>query len=307
MALRDSYETKTQKRAVDFLKLYDTYFTSANVKVYLQSRITGKMVQVDLATGIGYSYNVSSTPLHVLGTRTPIFISRGNGAGQGSLTTIFKDALYLKSMIKYIFDESMELPSSIEVNEEEEKGITDFINNVPKKDSSEMTEEELMQLPHFKETVIAGVLIPPGYITVYEYERLQMFIRNSTTISNEEKRKGLLELERRKEAQQGGDTFTAISDDAFKVLARKTNASIGIESSQSKYIQPQDVLDIGGIHMLFDIRIVLNNSTPYYNSTDTTIVLRDCKIVSDQLDTSSLQDGIIQQHFNFIFKTVSAA
>lgn len=306
MALRESYESKAQKRAVDFLKLYDTYFTSANVKVYLQSRITGKMVQVDLATGIGYSYNVSSTPLHVLGTRTPIFISRGNGVGQGSLTTIFKDALYLKSMIKYIFDESMELPSSIEVNEEEEEGVTNFINTVSK-DSSEMSEEELMRLPHFKETVIAGVLIPPGYITEYEYERLQMFIRNSTATSNEEKRKGLLELEKRREAQQGGDTFTAISDEAFKILARKTNASIGTESSQGKYIQPQDVLDIGGIHMLFDIRIVLNNSTPYYNSTDTTIVLRDCKIVSDQLDTSSLQDGIIQQHFNFIFKTVSAA
>lgn len=306
MALRESYESKAQKRAVDFLKLYDTYFTSANVKVYLQSRITGKMVQVDLATGIGYSYNVSSTPLHVLGTRTPIFISRGNGVGQGSLTTIFKDALYLKSMIKYIFDESVELPSSIEVNEEEDEEITNFIGT-SSKSPSEMSETELMQLPHFKETVIAGVLIPPGYLTEYEYERLQMYIRNSTVISNEEKRQGLLELEKRKEAQQGGDTYTAISDEAFRILARKTNASIGTESSQSKYIQPQDVLDIGGIHMLFDIRIVLNNSTPYYNSTDTTIVLRDCKIVSDQLDTSSLQDGIIQQSFNFIFKTVSAA
>lgn len=307
MALRESYESKAQKRAVDFLKLYDTYFTSANVKVYLQSRLTGKMVQIDLATGIGYSYNVSSTPLHVLGTRTPVFISRGNGVGQGSLTTIFKDALYLKTMIKYIFDESMELPSSIDVTEEDEdEEVVNYINSVSKS-VSEMSQEELMKLPHFKETVIGGILIPPGHITEYEYERLQMYIRNSTAISNEEKRQALLELEKRREAQQGGDTYTAISDDAFRILSRKTSANLIAEENKSKYIQPQDVLDIGGIHMLFDIRIVLNNSTPYYNSTDTTIILRDCKIVSDQLDTSSLQDGIIQQHFNFIFKTVSAA
>lgn len=301
MALRETSDSKIQKRVVDFLKVYDTYFTSANVKIYLQSRATGKMVQVDLATGIGYSYNVSSVPLHVLGTRTPVFISRGNGAGQGALTLVFKDALYLKSMIKYIFDETMELPSNLDLSEDIEEG---YINET-KKDLSSRPYQELTGLEHFKETVIAGVLIAPGYMDEYTYERYHMYIRQSTVLSNEEKRKGLLELEERKELQQSGRGFGMVSDDAFRILSRKT--SVNFQADSGKYIKSQDVLDIGGIHMLFDIRIVFNNTTPYYNNTDTTIVLRDCKIVSDQLDTSSLQDGIIQQSFNFIFKTVSAA
>lgn len=281
MSLYDSYDTKAQRRAVDFLKLYDTYFTSANVKVYLQSRVTGKMVQVDAATGVGYNYTVSSVPIHVLGTRTPVFLSRGNGVGEGSLVIAFKDALYLKAMIKYIFDESMDLPSSI--------GVTETEPNV-----------QLPESEHFKETVIAGVLIAPGKMDDYMYERYQMWIRQSN-LSLEEKRQGLIELEKRRDLQRG---FKNISDEAFKIISRTTSAHL---EQKGGYIEPNDVLDIGGIHMLFDIRIVLNNTTPYYNNTDTTIVLRDCKIVSDRLDTSSLQDGIIQQAYNFIFKTVSAA
>lgn len=281
MSLYDSYDTKAQRRAVDFLKLYDTYFTSANVKVYLQSRVTGKMVQVDAATGVGYNYTVSSVPIHVLGTRTPVFLSRGNGVGEGSLVIAFKDALYLKAMIKYIFDETMDLPSSI--------GVTETEPNV-----------QLPEAEHFKETVIAGVLIAPGKMDDYMYERYQMWIRQSN-LSLEEKRQGLIELEKRRDLQRG---FKNISDEAFKIISRTTSAHL---EQKGGYIEPNDVLDIGGIHMLFDIRIVLNNTTPYYNNTDTTIVLRDCKIVSDRLDTSSLQDGIIQQAYNFIFKTVSAA
>lgn len=281
MSLYDSYDTKAQRRAVDFLKLYDTYFTSANVKVYLQSRVTGKMVQVDAATGVGYNYTVSSVPIHVLGTRTPVFLSRGNGVGEGSLVIAFKDALYLKAMIKYIFDETMDLPSSI--------GVTETEPNV-----------QLPESEHFKETVIAGVLIAPGKMDDYMYERYQMWIRQSN-LSLEEKRQGLIELEKRRDLQRG---FKNISDEAFKIISRTTSAHL---EQKGGYIEPNDVLDIGGIHMLFDIRIVLNNTTPYYNNTDTTIVLRDCKIVSDRLDTSSLQDGIIQQAYNFIFKTVSAA
>lgn len=287
--MRDSVETKAQKRAADFLKLYDTYFTSANVKVYFQSRATGKIVQVDTATGIGYNYSVSSSPIHVLGARTPLFFSRGSGQGQGALTLIFKDALYLKSIIKYIFDESMELPSSLSVEAKEPETYNFITENSGRA---------------FQATVIAGVSIARGYMSERDFQMYLKEIEESPYISNEEKRLGIVELEKRKEEQKARP-YRDLSDDAFKVLAKKTSITSTLDNSS--YIKPQDVLDIGGIHMLFDIRIVLNNSTPYYNNTDTTIVLRDCKIVHEQLDTSSLQDGVIQQAFNFIFKTVSAA
>lgn len=274
------YEDKKiqeDKRLTRLLQMYDTYFTASNVKVYLQNRFTGKMVQVDTATGIGYSYNVSSVPIHVLGARTPAYFSRGNGVGQGTLVTVFKDPLYMKAMLKFIFDEDMPLPSGLQVKE--------------------VGEEKKELSPPFQATQILGIHIAEGVMTEKEYARYSALIQKANA-SAEAIAEGLRALRIRMYNQKN----TRISDDEFNLKHKKTVASLSDES----YLKPADVLDIGSIHTLFDIRIVFNNSTPYFNNNDVSLVLRDCKLVSDQMDTSSLQDGILQQSFNFIFKTISA-
>lgn len=292
MALYESMASKESKRLVDFLSLYDTYFTSANVKVYLQSRITGKMVQVDTATGVGYSYGVSSVPIHVLGARTPLWFTRGNGVGQGSLITVFKDPIYLKAMLKYIFDEEMMLPSSLAVSEE----------NPEEEDTTTNTLADEFTTP----VTLLGVYIASGNMTDREYESYVYQIKslaNTGNVTDEKIAEALGKLEERLHNQRNRK-YSTVSNEQFAALAAKS--VISMEQETTHYVKPEDVLDIGSIHTLFDIRIVLNNSTPYHNNDDTAIILRDCKIVSDQFDTSSLQDGILQQAYNFIFKTVSA-
>lgn len=86
--------------------IYSYYFTSANAKVFFSHKETGKIVNADLLTGIGYDYNTSSVPVYTLGSSKPAFFSKGNFLGQGMFVVSFKDEQYLKAMLQYTFGET---------------------------------------------------------------------------------------------------------------------------------------------------------------------------------------------------------
>ena len=98
-------QESARKRSLAYLsRLYDHYYTSADVKVFFVGP-NDKKVNVDLILGIGYDLTVSSVPVYTIGSRYPSFFTRGNSLGQGSLVFPFKNDKYLRVMLKYIFDE----------------------------------------------------------------------------------------------------------------------------------------------------------------------------------------------------------
>lgn len=115
-------------------RLYDYYYTSADVKVWLVSD-TGRRVMVDLLAGIGYNFNVNTVPVYTIGSRFPVFFTRGNVIGNGALMVPFKNAFYLKNMLQYIFDEYTPTPEERDASRAEDKAIEN------------MTDEEI---EHFK-------------------------------------------------------------------------------------------------------------------------------------------------------------
>ena len=208
----DLYDSETisqedKKNSLAYLsRLYEHYYSSVDCKVFLVNNVDGKSVQVDLITGIGYDYNVSSIPVYTVGSRFPAFFTGGNSLGTGSMVLPFKSEKYLKAMLQYLFSE--ETPST---------------------------------------------------------------------------------------PQQQIDPTTA-SDNEFKLNQYKPISVVSTE----------EIVDVGSVVSLVDIKIIFNNSNAFYNDdSDKTIILRDCKFISDNLEVMSTRDGTIQHGYKFLFKTTA--
>ena len=208
----DLYDSKAisqedKKNSLAYLsRLYEHYYSSVDCKVFLVNNVDGKSVQVDLITGIGYDYNVSSIPVYTVGSRFPAFFTSGNSLGTGSMILPFKSEKYLKAMLQYLFSE--ETPST---------------------------------------------------------------------------------------SQQQIDPTTA-SDDEFKLNQYKAISVVSAE----------EIVDVGSVVSLVDIKIIFNNSNAFYNDdSDKIIILRDCKFISDNLEVLSTRDGTIQHGYKFLFKTTA--
>ena len=208
----DLYDSETisqedKKNSLAYLsRLYEHYYSSVDCKVFLVNNVDGKSVQVDLITGIGYDYNVSSIPVYTIGSRFPAFFTGGNSLGTGSMVLPFKSEKYLKAMLQYLFSE--ETPSN---------------------------------------------------------------------------------------SQQQIDPTTA-SDNEFKLNQYKPISVVSTE----------EIVDVGSVVSLVDIKIIFNNSNAFYNDdSDKTIILRDCKFISDNLEVMSTRDGTIQHGYKFLFKTTA--
>ena len=208
----DLYDSKAisqedKKNSLVYLsRLYEHYYSSVDCKVFLINNVDGKSVQVDLITGIGYDYNVSSIPVYTVGSRFPAFFTSGNSLGTGSMVLPFKSEKYLKAMLQYLFSE--ETPST---------------------------------------------------------------------------------------TQQQIDPNTA-SDNEFKLNQYKPISVVSTE----------EIVDVGSVVSLVDIKIIFNNSNAFYNDdSDKTIILRDCKFISDNLEVMSTRDGTIQHGYKFLFKTTA--
>lgn len=87
------------------------------------------------------------------------------------------------------------------------------------------------------------------------------------------------------------------------------NASQSADNEDS--LNPFPVTDIGSIVSVFDIHIRLNNKNAYYEGKDhsnqtTThvIILKNCKLISENLEITSTRDGTIQHGFQFVFQNV---
>lgn len=208
----DLYDSETisqedKKNSLAYLsRLYEHYYSSVDCKVFLVNNVDGKSVQVDLITGIGYDYNVSSIPVYTVGSRFPAFFTSGNSLGTGSMVLPFKSEKYLKAMLQYLFSE--ETPST---------------------------------------------------------------------------------------PQQQIDPTTA-SDNEFKLNQYKPISVVSTE----------EIVDVGSVVSLVDIKIIFNNSNAFYNDdSDKIIILRDCKFISDNLEVLSTRDGTIQHGYKFLFKTTA--
>ena len=208
----DLYDSKAisqedKKNSLIYLsRLYEHYYSSVDCKVFLINNVDGKSVQVDLITGIGYDYNVSSIPVYTVGSRFPAFFTSGNSLGTGSMVLPFKSEKYLKAMLQYLFSE--ETPSN---------------------------------------------------------------------------------------SQQQIDPTTA-SDNEFKLNQYKPISVVSAE----------EIVDVGSVVSLVDIKIIFNNSNAFYNDdSDKIIILRDCKFISDNLEVLSTRDGTVQHGYKFLFKTTA--
>lgn len=208
----DLYDSKAisqedKRNSLAYLsRLYEHYYSSVDCKVFLVNNVDGKSVQVDLITGIGYDYNVSSIPVYTVGSRFPAFFTSGNSLGTGSMVLPFKSEKYLKAMLQYLFSE--ETPSN---------------------------------------------------------------------------------------SQQQIDPTTA-SDNEFKLNQYKPISVVSTE----------EIVDVGSVVSLVDIKIIFNNSNAFYNDdSDKIIILRDCKFISDNLEVLSTRDGTIQHGYKFLFKTTA--
>lgn len=203
----EAISQEDKKNSLAYLsRLYEHYYSSVDCKVFLVNNVDGKSVQVDLITGIGYDYNVSSIPVYTVGSRFPAFFTSGNSLGTGSMVLPFKSEKYLKAMLQYLFSE--ETPST---------------------------------------------------------------------------------------PQQQIDPTTA-SDNEFKLNQYKPISVVSTE----------EIVDVGSVVSLVDIKIIFNNSNAFYNDdSDKTIILRDCKFISDNLEVMSTRDGTIQHGYKFLFKTTA--
>ena len=203
----EAISQEDKKNSLVYLsRLYEHYYSSVDCKVFLINNVDGKSVQVDLITGIGYDYNVSSIPVYTVGSRFPAFFTSGNSLGTGSMVLPFKSEKYLKAMLQYLFSE--ETPSN---------------------------------------------------------------------------------------SQQQIDPTTA-SDNEFKLNQYKPISVVSAE----------EIVDVGSVVSLVDIKIIFNNSNAFYNDdSDKIIILRDCKFISDNLEVLSTRDGTVQHGYKFLFKTTA--
>ena len=188
-------------------RLYEYFFTAADVKVFLTVPGKSQFVNIDLLTGIGYDYNVSSIPIYTLGSSAPTFFSKGNTLGQGMFVIPFKNEQYLKVMLQHIFEEASTIS---------------LVNNT---------------------------------VTIKDY-----------------------------------------NDDQFRKMSQ----------AHAKNTEKQDAynINIGTVYSNFDIMIVLDNTSPFYSSTSSSIFLKGCKITGESFEVSSSQDQALQQGYKFYFKTL---
>lgn len=203
----EAISQEDNKNSLTYLsRLYEHYYSSVDCKVFLVNNVDGKSVQVDLITGIGYDYNVSSIPVYTVGSRFPAFFTSGNSLGTGSMILPFKSEKYLKAMLQYLFSE--ETPST---------------------------------------------------------------------------------------PRQQIDPNTA-SDNEFKLN----------QYNPISVVSAEEIVDVGSVVSLVDIKIIFNNSNAFYNDdSDKIIILRDCKFISDNLEVLSTRDGTIQHGYKFLFKTTA--
>lgn len=82
--------------------MYNHYYSSSDVQLYLSSYDHTKIIKVDTALSIGYSLRQTSAPIYSLGSREAQFFSVGNTIGNGTLTIAFTDEEYLKYCLNYI-------------------------------------------------------------------------------------------------------------------------------------------------------------------------------------------------------------
>lgn len=84
------------------MSLYDQYYTSADVNVYLHNPVTDLRVHIDTIVGIGFRHSISAVPVYEIGNMNPAFFSRGNSLVTGSLDLAFKSSKYLTNILKYL-------------------------------------------------------------------------------------------------------------------------------------------------------------------------------------------------------------
>ena len=82
--------------------MYNHYYSSSDVQLYLSSYDHTKIIKVDTALSLGYSLRQTSAPIYSLGSREAQFFSVGNTIGNGTLTIAFTDEEYLKYCLSYI-------------------------------------------------------------------------------------------------------------------------------------------------------------------------------------------------------------
>lgn len=82
--------------------MYNHYYSSSDVQLYLSSYDHTKIIKVDTALSIGYSLRQTSAPIYSLGSREAQFFSVGNTIGNGTLTIAFTDEEYLKYCLNHI-------------------------------------------------------------------------------------------------------------------------------------------------------------------------------------------------------------
>ena len=82
--------------------MYNHYYSSSDVQLYLSSYDHTKVIKVDTALSLGYSLRQTSAPIFSLGSREAQFFSVGNTIGNGTLTIAFTDEEYLKYCLSYI-------------------------------------------------------------------------------------------------------------------------------------------------------------------------------------------------------------
>lgn len=118
--------------------LYQHYYTSADVNVYLTSLDYTRKLQLDLAVGIGYNHQISAMPVYGLGFNEPEFYSVGNSIVTGRLEITYKSNKYITLALEYLYGDGA---YKIKLEEIEKK-----LNA----DRKSVTDEELQFYEQFK-------------------------------------------------------------------------------------------------------------------------------------------------------------
>ena len=86
--------------------MYQYYYSSSDVQIYLTSRDHTKQIRVDAALTVAYNLFQTSNPIYSLGNRKAQFYSMGNTVANGILSVAFQDEEALKYALDYINSDS---------------------------------------------------------------------------------------------------------------------------------------------------------------------------------------------------------
>lgn len=86
--------------------MYQFYYTSSDVQVWITNRDHTKQIKVDNALTVAYNLFQTSNPIYSLGNRKAQFFSQGNTVANGILAIAFQDEEALKYALDYINTES---------------------------------------------------------------------------------------------------------------------------------------------------------------------------------------------------------